>query len=405
MNCREREIATLSFSNTGLDYGVVEESMEPWDLTVKNWAEQGYDSGMLDILHGAELPTENVYALNEPFDNWNYYYNTMQTETVMQFETGLGLDPVARITFRVPYICFEEEILEETDEAVVKRDRDGWIRKYPKNPEELVRIIRPVVTDRDDWEALKERVRKTIREQLSPERMEQAYGKLRKGAEAGDYAVRLRISGFFWTPRFLLDNEEHLIAYFDDPDMLKDMARFTVDTYKEHLDGILKIAKPSLVFFEEDLSGRNGPLISPDQFDEFLAPYYREMIPFLKERGVANVFMDTDGDFTLLIPNILECGIDGVLPVDVNAGVDIVEVRKLFPTLKFFGGFNKLCIADGKEAIEKELKRLRPVIAQGGCIICTDHQAAPHTKLDDYRYYVQRLKETVAELRNESVVI
>ena len=29
MNAREREIATLSFSNEGLDYGVVEESMEP----------------------------------------------------------------------------------------------------------------------------------------------------------------------------------------------------------------------------------------------------------------------------------------------------------------------------------------------------------------------------------------
>lgn len=29
MNCREREIRTLSFSNEGLDRGVVEESMYP----------------------------------------------------------------------------------------------------------------------------------------------------------------------------------------------------------------------------------------------------------------------------------------------------------------------------------------------------------------------------------------
>lgn len=171
------------------------------------------------------------------------------------------------------------------------------------------------------------------------------------------------------------------------------------------MESIFKIVTPSLVFFEEDLSGKNGPLISADIFDEFVAPYYRQIIPFLKEQGVANVFMDTDGNFTLLIPSILEAGIDGVLPVDVNAGVDIVEVRRQYPTLKFFGGFNKLCITEGKEAIEEELERLTPVIKQGGCIVCTDHQAAPHTSLEDYKYYVKRLKETMAQYRNSSVVI
>ena len=70
---------------------------------------------------------------------------------------------------------------------------------------------------------------------------------------------------------------------------------------------------------------------------------------------------------------------------DVNAGVDIVEVRRQYPTLKFFGGFNNLCITEGKEAIEEELERLTPVIKQGGCIVCTDHQAAPHTSLENYK--------------------
>lgn len=183
--------------------------------------------------------------------------------------------------------------------------------------------------------------------------------------------------------------------------MLHDIARFQLDVYKEQLDGILKIVHPSLVFFEEDFSGKNGPMISPAIFDEFVVPCYQEIIPFLKERGVANVFLDTDGDFTLMVPNILKAGIDGILPVDVNAGVDIVKVREQFPTLKFFGGFNKLAIIDGKEAIEAEIKRLEPVIRQGGCIICTDHQAAPHTLLENYRYYVKRLHEVMGQWRGE----
>ena len=41
MNCRERELRTLSFSNEGLDRGAVIESMYPWDKTVRAWDEQG----------------------------------------------------------------------------------------------------------------------------------------------------------------------------------------------------------------------------------------------------------------------------------------------------------------------------------------------------------------------------
>ncbi len=404
MNAWEREIATLSFSNKGLDRGCIEESMYPWDKTVNNWKEQGYDTGFLDKVHFATLPTDNLYAYNEPYEPWQDYYNTMMAEPVFVHETGLGWDPVMRIAFRIPFISYKEEIREETDEYIIRRDRDGWLRRYPKNGG-LVTDVKPVVTCMEEWQAHKAHIQEQIKLHLTQENMEKAYGRFREGCKNKDYVVHLRLSGFFWTPRFLFGNEEQLYAYYDEPEVLQDISRFVTDVYKEQLEGILKIVTPSVVFFEEDLSGKNGPMISPATFEEFISPYYRELVPFLRERGVQNVIMDTDGDFTVMIPKILECGLDGVLPVDVNAGVDIVKVREQYPTLKFIGGFNKLSIIDGEDAIEKELDRLRPVIKQGGCIICTDHQAAPHTPLKYYQYYSRRLKEVMAELRNERVKI
>lgn len=59
------------------------------------------------------------------------------------------------------------------------------------------------------------------------------------------------------------------------------------------------------MLFEEDLSGCNGPMISPDTFEEFVADYYRQLFPFLKEKGVKNIFVDTDGDFNRLIPQFI----------------------------------------------------------------------------------------------------
>ncbi len=400
MTCKEREIRTLSFSNEGLDRGAVEESMYPWDKTVEAWREQGLDTGFLDEVHFATLPTENLYSFNEPYEEYLDYYNSMLTEAVYNFETRIGFDPIKRVSFRMPFFSFEEEILEETEEYTVKKDRDGWIRKYYTG-RDLAKDITPVVHDWESWEILKAHTRKKLDEHCTAENVERAFGRYRD-SEDQDFALRFRINGFFWLPRDLMGIEEHMMGYYDCPDLIRDINRFQMDVYKEQMDMILKVIQPSTLFFEEDISGRNGPMISPATFGEFITPLYQEFIPFLRERGVAEIFLDTDGDFTPLIPEFVKSGIDGVLPVDVNAGVDIVEVRRQFPKLKFWGGFNKLAIVDGPEAIDEEFKRLEPVIRQGGCIICTDHQPAPHTPLANYQYYVKRLREVMSQWRGSA---
>ena len=133
-------------------------------------------------------------------------------------------------------------------------------------------------------------------------------------------------------------------------------------------------------------------MISPETFDEFVGSYYRRLIPVLKSKSVKHIFVDTDGDFKKLIPNFIAAGVEGFLPMDVNAGMDIVAVRKEFPNLKFVGGYNKLCIAEGREAIDSEFERILPVIRQGGYIPGCDHQVAPSTSYEDYKYYISQLK-------------
>ena len=88
---------------------------------------------------------------------------------------------------------------------------------------------------------------------------------------------------------------------------------------------------------------------------------------------------------------------DGFLPMDVNAGMDIVAVREQFPKLRFIGGYNKLCIADGPDAIDAEFERILPVVRQGGYVVGSDHQVPPSASLSDYQYYIKRLKEVMQQ--------
>ena len=55
----------------------------------------------------------------------------------------------------------------------------------------------------------------------------------------------------------------------------------------------------------------------------------------MRSKGVRHVIVDTDGDFRRLIPNFRKVGVDGFLPIDVNAGVDIVAVREKHPDVSF----------------------------------------------------------------------
>jgi hypothetical protein len=186
-------------------------------------------------------------------------------------------------------------------------------------------------------------------------------------------------------------------AFYDVPELIHEINRFALSIFQEHLPKVLNVLPADVLYVMEDLSGVNGPLISPRMFDEFVAPYYLALVPMVRELGVRHVFVDTDGDFRRLIPNFLSVGVDGFLPVDVNAGVDIVSVREDYPQVKFIGGFNKLRIAEGPEAIDEEFARLLPVVRQGGYLPGADHQVAPSTSLDNYRYYISKLGQVMEQ--------
>lgn len=178
---------------------------------------------------------------------------------------------------------------------------------------------------------------------------------------------------------------------------MHDINQFFLDMFTKYMTKVTVLLQPEVLYFAEDLSGKNGPMISPECFDEFLGAYYKKLTPVLKANGVQNIFVDTDGEFSLLIPNFLKAGIDGFLPMDVNAGMDIVKVREQFPTVKFIGAYNKLELEKTKEDIDREFARLLPVIRQGGYVPGLDHQATPDTPYENYLYYIERLKEVMKQ--------
>jgi len=213
--------------------------------------------------------------------------------------------------------------------------------------------------------------------------------------DRGEMVVWFALEGFFWFPRRLLGIERHLLAFYDQPGLLHRINEDLLAFNLRCIDEICSLCVPEFVTIAEDMSYNHGPILSKACFDEFLAPYYRRIVPVLKERGILPM-VDSDGDVTALVPWLEEVGVQGLLPWERQAGCDVAQIRRDHPRFRMIGGFDKTVMKRGEAAMREEFERLLPVMRQGGFIPGVDHQTPPDVSLENYHVFISLLREYCA---------
>ena len=105
-----------------------------------------------------------------------------------------------------------------------------------------------------------------------------------------------------------------------------------------------------------------------------------------------DIEIDSDGYIGELIPLWIECGVNVCSPIEVAAGCDINEFRRRFGrAMAYRGGVDKRCIASGGDAIRREIRRIQPVVADGGYIPGCDHGVPSDISWPDFVDYTRLL--------------
>ena len=266
-----------------------------------------------------------------------------------------------------------------------------WFSTTDPTIEATQHHVEGVVADMDDYQRIKPG--------LFP-RHEQAIRSLSRWAELqarGQAVVWCTLEGFFWFPRTLMGFNKLMFAFADQPELLHRINRDLLDFNLGLLDQIFPVCVPTFMTIAEDMSYNHGPMISHKTFEDFVAPYYRQLMPRLLERNIP-LFMDTDGDVTLLVPWLEEVGVAGVLPLERQAGVDGMALRRQFPNLCMVGHFDKMTMNQGEPAMRAEFERLVPLMKSGRFIPSVDHQTPPGVSLEEYRCYLRLLEEYTATM-------
>ncbi|MBI2195108.1 MAG: hypothetical protein HYU36_24255 [Planctomycetes bacterium] len=369
MTARERFLATASFEK--LDRPLYWECAF-WTETVDRWRQEGLPDARKSV---TDLPPNyRIPLCVEEYFGFDSYYLDIPVET------------------RHLWPPFEEEVLEDHGDWVLRRNRDGAVEKAPKGFTGMRAIAGGGIQSRMDWQRIKaERIQPALEGRVPDD-----FDSIINSCADSDRPVRGLMCEHWLNLIELFGPSDLLCLLLDDPAWVKEMLGDLTEFFIGISEQVLRRAVPDLAILGGDFCYKNGPLMSPAAFSEFLLPEFRKVADLFRSYGVAVIMMHTDGDCRPLIPLFLEAGANGVHPFEVTNGQTIVEVREAYPDLLIFGGMDKKAVAAGKSAIDRELESKLPfMLRHGGYFPYLDHAVDPAISFDNFVYYRGKLNEIV----------
>jgi uroporphyrinogen decarboxylase len=324
----------------------------PWQTTIDRWHREG-------------LPEDQ-----SPFDYFGYEW------------AGQG----AELSFQLPV-----ETLEEDETSKIVTDGFGATTRVLKHSESVPELIDYKILDRRAWEEHKPLLawndsRVDWENGIAGNRALRERGLFIPYAAGFGYDRIMRFAG---APRILE-------AMLDAPAWVSDM----MDTIAETVivgcrEMIARGFQFDGAFVWNDMAYRNGPFFSPATFRKLEFPAQKRMCDFFHGQGLP-VILHTDGDVRPLIPMLIEAGFDCLQPVEVKAGMDLIELKRDFgDRLAFMGGIDVRAMAHpDPTVIEREISTKIPVAKRGGGYIYhSDHSVPDNVSFEQY----VRVMELVAE--------
>jgi len=350
MNNRERYIETILFGNPDKAPFI---PGNPRESTLKAWHEQGLPQDVNYLEHLADMlgidagpPAENTdlgvsFKMIPAFE-----------EKVLEHKDGhyVVQDWMGAIT----------EISDEYDYTYIREARDFVTRKWHKFP----------VEDREDWAEMKKRFTVSC-----DGRFPDDFPQRCRISKTTEELVSVQLNGPFWQLREWLGFENLCMMFIEQPEFIQEMIDFWTDFVSEVMSKILDKAKVDRIGISEDMAYKTKSMISPQMTRDFIQPAYNRWVREFKAKGVKVIDMDSDGYIGELIPIWIESGINCCDPIEIAAGCDPVEFRKMFgKKMAYIGGMDKRLIARGGEELKSEMERIIPaMLKDGGYIPSCDH--------------------------------
>jgi len=298
-----------------------------------------------------------------------------------------------------PLPSFPPKVLEENDNYVVYVNRWGFIEKKSKiytsertGYQAYCYIEAPNKT-REDWNRYKRRYNpKDLRR--FPSYWGEEFFEL---CNSLDIPIRLRID---WGPGrgpkggYTFGFERFLQYIWKDPDLIHDVMSTYADFVIEMLEEILKTRVDYVVFVEDGIAHKHGPIVSPKTYESFWYPYLKKVVDFLREHNILYLCYYASGNINQLIPILLKAGFNTFAPLESAAGMDAIKLKEEYgEKIRLMGNISKQSLVSGPKFIREEVYKKVPfLMEQGGYLPAVDDVILPEVSFKNFKYYIDLLK-------------
>ena len=286
-------------------------------------------------------------------------------------------------------------ISQRPDGLMVYRWDDGTVQVNAPDQDFHSQILEWPVKDRESWIRVRDRQINPDAPSRFPANWSEYVAKFRDR----DYPLQLTHRGVYGFARNLMGDEALSYMFYDEPELVHEIMNYYTDFALKLFARQCAEIQFDLIEFWEDMASKNGSLISPATFREFMKPQYIKVARFAEEHGIRILLVDSDGYIEGLTELMLEAGVTALYPYEVQAGNDVVKMLDTYPQLGIIGGLNKNVMAAGKDAIDREMERARGLIRKGRFIPGPDHFVLSDVTFANYRYFMESLREVVMTTR------
>ena len=343
-----------------------------WGELLTEWAEQGKIPK--ELAHGNYDGSAKERELDKLI-GWDFnWYRTVGSAN--------GLRP-----------GFEYKVLEELPDGtkrvqsgsgIIERVKPG-ISSIPSEDDYLLK-------DREAFETLYR-----PKMQYTPERVNLEYYKTFNETRPQDLPVGLHLGSVLGDIRNMTSvMGMSYLMYDEDEDLFADIVDAYAEMQYQCAEAILATgAKFDFAHYWEDICFKNGPLISPDKFEEICAKHYQKRNDLCHRYGIDIISLDCDGVTEKLLPTWFNTGVNTMFPIEVGVwGDQFAPAREKFGKgMLGVGGMDKTALRKDKAAVDAEIERMKRLVSLGGFIPCPDHRLMPGTKFELVQYYAEEIKK------------
>ena len=328
------------------------------------------------------------------------YWDENFTEWEMFRKNGIRSNGEADVFFQFDRLCviggswwmeppFPYQVVEETADTRIIMNGDGLLAEVPRDAHDTIpHFLKATVCTPDDWKRVKA-------ERFRPEGRVIDVEALKKAHPADrDYPLGVDVGSMIGKIRDMLTFEGLCYAMYDYPAMVEDMVETCCVLVEHFLDQVLPWIDFDYASGWEDICFKNGPLVIPDVFRELAGPHYRRISQLAADHGIDIISLDCDGKIDTLVPVWVENGVNTMFPIEVGTwDASIAPWREKYGrTVRGVGGMNKTVFAQDYAAVDREIERLKPLMALGGYIPCPDHRIPPDAIFENVQYYCDKLQ-------------